>query len=200
MKKVLENRFFVVFITALICIGGTVGAAMYYSNQVQYSNGKSSVTNVKGALDELYEKQASNVDELVISGTPTWKKIAETNGVSSNFVILYSSKLYLFNKPVDLTKYKYLVLIYHKYEYYTSTLGMGVINKANATLSECQNISTKQTISWTGNSVDKKTAQIIYLDVSDLKGEYYPFLYYTSNMYSGYLYYYLTNDENIPSL
>lgn len=196
MKKIIKNNIFGFIIGGLIFgVIGVGAATLYNASQVSYNDG-----NVKDALDELYRNTSNLPDELMISGTPTWKSNAAINSNTSNYVMMQPSKLYLFDRAIDLTKYKYLVLVYNKSDYYTATLGMGVINKNDATLSECKNITTKNTISWNGNSIDKKTPQIIYLDVSDLNGNYYPFIYYSSNIYSGYLYYYLTTDETIPTI
>ena len=200
MRKLINKNTLFGFIIGLTVMGivGVSAATLYYSNEVSYKPTDTTwnVDNVKDALDELHEKSSDLPDELTISGTPTWN----INSTKSNYTIMEGHGLYLFNKPIDLTKYKYLVLVHHKYEYYNATLGIGVIGNKDATLSECQNISTKKTISWAGNMNTARNIMVTYLDVSELKGDYYPFLYYVSNMYSGYLYYYLTTDETIPTI
>ena len=67
MKKVIKlikNNILGFIIGAIIFTGVGVSAAtyLYNSNQVSYSNSNSSVTDVKGALDELYKLSANSVD------------------------------------------------------------------------------------------------------------------------------------------
>ena len=52
MNKIFNSKIFLIFITAVICIGGTVTATtLYHSNQVSYND-----TNVEEALNNLYAR------------------------------------------------------------------------------------------------------------------------------------------------
>lgn len=197
--KFIRNSAFGFIIGGLLF--GTMGISaatyLYNSSQVSYNN--NGVTNINEALDELYSK-SNNQGDYIISGTPTWKNISETYDYSANYVMFYPNKIYLFNQGVDLTDYKYLVLVYRKFTYYTSTIGMGVTTNPSSTLADCQNLSTQAKVSWTGNSLSNNTIELMYLDVSDLNGMYYPFAYLNCTMYTGYYYFYLTKDTAIPSI
>lgn len=57
MKKVVNNKLFLIIITAIICIGGTVTATVLYNaNQISYVPKDSAweASDVKTALDDLY--------------------------------------------------------------------------------------------------------------------------------------------------
>src|SRR5574344_228489 len=116
MKKIInliKNNISGFIIGVLITSSvGVIAATLYFSNQVSYTPNDNNwkVDNVKDALDELHENSSDLPDELTISGTPTWKSNAAINGSASNYVMMQSSKLYLFDRSIDLTKYKYLVL------------------------------------------------------------------------------------------
>ena len=58
MKKELKNRFFLIFMTAFVCIGGTVTATtLYNSSQVLYTPNDDTwdVDNVNDALNGLFD-------------------------------------------------------------------------------------------------------------------------------------------------
>ena len=94
MKKFVTSRVFLVVITALICITGTVYAAtQLLAADVTYKN-----TNVKDALDDLYTKVGSdstmltqsvilndtNTYQLPMFGGYTWVSDSESITVDSN--------------------------------------------------------------------------------------------------------------------
>ena len=56
MKKIIKSKIFLVFITSIICISGTVTATtLYFANQVSYTpSDDSTITNVQDALNNLY--------------------------------------------------------------------------------------------------------------------------------------------------
>ena len=57
MKKIIENRIFIIIITMIICISGTMYAATTYkASEISYTPSSGSATNVESALNELYTK------------------------------------------------------------------------------------------------------------------------------------------------
>ena len=57
MKKVIKSRIFLVIITMIICISGTLYAATkYYASDVIYNSSDGSTMTVSDALNELYNK------------------------------------------------------------------------------------------------------------------------------------------------
>ena len=68
MKKVIKSRLFIVILTMIICISGTLYAAnVYYANEVKYTPTDSSwnVTNVNEALNSLYSKTRNGGPTMV---------------------------------------------------------------------------------------------------------------------------------------
>ena len=51
MKNIFKNRLFLVIITALLCITGSVCASTIFARDIKYGN-----TNVESALNDLYDK------------------------------------------------------------------------------------------------------------------------------------------------
>ncbi len=76
MKKILKSKIFIVIITMIICISGTLYAAnVYYANTIKYTPSDSSwnVTNVSDALNSLYSSRnniscSDNVSSPEIKG------------------------------------------------------------------------------------------------------------------------------------
>ena len=99
-----------------------------------------------------------------------------------------------------MTEYKYMVLIFNKYNYYTQTIGIGLYDTANPSYSQCVNATNQEKKAWTGNNVNTHTPDIIYLDISNISGEKYPFIYTTGSRYQYILHWYLTDEQTIPSL
>ena len=64
MKRVFKNRVFLVIITALICITGSVCATTILARDISYGN-----TNVESALNDLYDKADSKKICELKSGT-----------------------------------------------------------------------------------------------------------------------------------
>ena len=65
MKKIIKNRVFLVIITALICITGSVYASQIFANNIRYTpewkaQDGSNITNVEQAMNELYNKASVN--------------------------------------------------------------------------------------------------------------------------------------------
>ena len=60
MKKLIKSRIFLVIITMILCIGGTLYAAnTYKATDVIYNSSDGTSKNVNDALNELYEKSSS---------------------------------------------------------------------------------------------------------------------------------------------
>lgn len=56
MKKLLKNRLFIIIVTMIICISGTIYAVnKYQAYEVIYNKKDGTTTDVNKALDELYE-------------------------------------------------------------------------------------------------------------------------------------------------
>lgn len=56
-KKVLKSKLFIILLTAIICVSGSVFATtLYYSNQISYlpEDTNWNVSNVEDALNDLY--------------------------------------------------------------------------------------------------------------------------------------------------
>ena len=57
MKKIIENRIFIVIITMIICISGTLYAAnKYQASEVVYKASDGTTTDVNTALNNIYNK------------------------------------------------------------------------------------------------------------------------------------------------
>ena len=74
MKKIMKSRIFLVIITMIICISGTLyAAATYKATDVVYNASDGTSMNVNDALNDLYEKntnsQITDVNILTISQT-----------------------------------------------------------------------------------------------------------------------------------
>lgn len=98
------------------------------------------------------------------------------------------------NKEYDLSKYKYLQLIYNDYNYYTRTWGIGYTKTPNDSYSNCMATSNKVTVSANGNSQNKRTTRTIHFDISNVNEKGYPFVYLTSNTYAHILKLQLVNE------
>ena len=60
MKKIIKSRIFLVIITMIICISGTLYAASTYkASDVVYNASDGTSTNVESALNDLYNNQNS---------------------------------------------------------------------------------------------------------------------------------------------
>ena len=67
MKKVIKSRIFLVIITMIICISGTLYAAnTYKATDVVYNASDGTSMNVNEALNELYNKESSGVEMTII--------------------------------------------------------------------------------------------------------------------------------------
>ena len=99
-----------------------------------------------------------------------------------------------FGKEYDLSKYKYIQLIYQDFAYYTRTWGVGYTKTPNDSYANCVATSNKTTASGTGTSQSQFTTKSIYLDISKVKEKGYPFVYLTSTMYSYILKLQLVNE------
>ena len=83
MKKVIKSRIFLVIITMIICISGTLYAAnTYKASDVVYNTSDGTSKNVSEVLNELYDKSNKNsdlelIDDAMVSKgvTPSSKKI-----------------------------------------------------------------------------------------------------------------------------
>ena len=65
MKKIIKSRIFLVIITMIICISGTLYAATTYkASDVVYNASDGTSMNVNDALNKLYAKQ-SNVEPYI---------------------------------------------------------------------------------------------------------------------------------------
>ncbi len=87
-------------------------------------------------------------------------------------------------KEYDLSKYKYIQLIFQHYNYYDETWGVGFTKIPNDTLANCQNATKKQTYSHVGNKQDSFITKSIYLDISGINEKGYPFVYRVGSVYS----------------
>lgn len=65
MKKVIKSRLFIVIITMIICISGTLYATnKYQASEVVYKASDGTSKNVNDALNELYNNKANNLTGL----------------------------------------------------------------------------------------------------------------------------------------
>ena len=87
-------------------------------------------------------------------------------------------------KEYDLSKYKFIQLIFQHYNYYDETWGVGFTKIPNDTLDNCQNTTKKQTYSHVGNHQDSFITKSIYLDISEINEKGYPFVYRVGSVYS----------------
>ena len=168
---------------------------------------KEQLDNLQSQLDQLQEENNNQTQQITqltqvvsIGGLPDWKSQIEKNGLDEGWTIIRPNVDYVYTNLVDVTEYNYIVLLYKKYLYYNYTIGIGLTTKIDSTFQELHNEANKTTTSWVGNSQNNSELGIIYLDISDLSGEYYPFIYVDSSMYTGYYYFYLTKDNEIPTI
>ena len=71
MKKIIKNRIFLVIITIIICISGTLYATTTYkATDVVYNASDGTSMNVNDALNELYEKTSCSTGnyDIVVKG------------------------------------------------------------------------------------------------------------------------------------
>ena len=72
MKKIIKSRLFLVIITMIVCISGTLYATnKYYSNEIVYNTSDGKTMNVGEALDNLY----SDYNSLKKKGNATANQI-----------------------------------------------------------------------------------------------------------------------------
>lgn len=105
-----------------------------------------------------------------------------------------NNKAITLGKEYDLSKYKYIQLIYQDCNYYNRTWGVGYTKKPNDSYANCVATSNKKTASGTGTSQNTYTTKTIYLDISDVNEKGYPFVYLTSSIYSYILKLQLVNE------
>lgn len=157
-------------------------------------NLKNELLEANNKIDIANDKINLLTRNISIGGVSDWKKQLEEHDRNQSFLI-YPNERYLYNTILDVTEYKYLVLVFRKYLHYNSSITIGLTNNSNSTLNDLKNETIKQTLSWTGKYNNADEVGLIYIDVTSLEGEYYPFIYYESDMYTGYYYYYLTKDD-----
>lgn len=119
--------------------------------------------------------------------------ITNFKNTNRGFIINQNTAITL-SKEYDLSKYKYLQLIYNDYNYYTRTWGIGYTKTPNDSYSNCMATSNKVTVSANGNSQNTYTTKTIYLDISGVNEKGYPFVYLTSSVYSYILKLQLVNE------
>lgn len=119
--------------------------------------------------------------------------ITNFKNTNRGFIINQNTAITL-SKEYDLSKYKYLQLIYNDYNYYTRTWGIGYTKTPNDSYSNCMATSNKVTVSANGNSQNTYTTKTIYLDISGVNEKGYPFVYLTSSVYSHILKLQLVNE------
>ena len=111
MKKVLNSRLFLVLITAIICITGTVYATQVSASNINYGN-----KTVAQALDDIYGKL---IHYDCVTGSVLWTQTEKENGKviadfePSYFVVFANNAntgdtVFYYNKDVDATKYYHL--------------------------------------------------------------------------------------------
>lgn len=73
INKLKHNTLFGILIGILLsgAIGVSAATYLYSSNQISYSNSNSSATDVKTALDELYETTINSKQDIYYLGTGT---------------------------------------------------------------------------------------------------------------------------------
>lgn len=133
----------------------------------------------------------SNGDGSLIIGVADITTNMKNTGVGFN---IYGKTAITLNKEYDLSKYKYLQLIYQDYNYYTRTWGIGYTKTPCDSYSNCMATPNKVTVSANGNSQNTRTTKTIYFDISNVNEKGYPFVYYTSEMYSHILKLQLVNE------
>lgn len=81
--KLIKNNILGFIIGAVIFTGVGVSAAtyLYSSNQISYSNSNSSVTDVKGAIDELYTNLDSDRSSIFLNLITNENRTATTKSV-----------------------------------------------------------------------------------------------------------------------
>ena len=127
-------------------------------------------------------------------GSSDWKELGQKGwGQPANAAISYTN-------PIDVTDYNYLVLIYNRYNCYNQKMGFGLYDSSNPTYEQCLNATLQANESSTGTGSDTHTPRLLYIDISSVEGEKYPFVYLTSQMYGYILHFYLTNSTEIPTL
>ena len=160
------------------------------------SEGKTAWVNGNKIIGTFKNADYITQDRTLI-GSPDWKQFYSNKHrgwmQSANVATSYT-------EPIDVTEYKYLVLEYNRYNYYNQTIGMGLYDSSNPTYSQCLNADIKVTESSPGTSSDTFTPRLIYIDISAIEGNKYPFVYVTSNMYEYILHFYLTKSSEVPTL
>ena len=105
MKKIIKSRLFLVIITMIVCISGTLYAAnKYQASEVVYNKKDGTSTNVNDALNELYSKVGNKgyyyyyVNGIVIYYNPvSGKKCEASEAVSTTGTKTGCMKWYIFN-------------------------------------------------------------------------------------------------------
>lgn len=133
----------------------------------------------------------SNGDGGLIIGVADITANMKNTGIGFN---INANTAITLNKEYDLSKYKYLQLIYNDYNYYTRTWGIGYTKTPNDSYSNCMATSNKVTVSANGNSQNTRTTRTIHFDISNVNEKGYPFVYFTSNIYSHILKLQLVNE------
>ena len=85
MKKIIKSRIFLVIITMIICISGTLYAATTYkATDVMYNASDGTSMNVNDALNELYNRSSSQIIKLGNGTTFNLKTLQETGKIPQN--------------------------------------------------------------------------------------------------------------------
>ena len=83
MKKIIKSRIFIVIITMIICISGTLyAAATYKASDVVYNASNGTSMNVEDALNDLYSKTNSEVTSQKFTFTSTESNLFQTKNIS----------------------------------------------------------------------------------------------------------------------
>ena len=136
---------------------------------------------------------------LTVIGSKDWKTLAEDSNKLTLGIVNNNSRI-SYQTPIDLTEYNYMVLVFNRYNYYTQTIGIGLYDTPQPTYQQCTQAPLQVKKSWTGAYTDTYTPDILYIDISDITGEKYPFIYTTGGMYQRLLHWYITKEETIPTL
>ncbi len=101
MKKIIKSRIFLVIITMIICISGTLYAASTYkASDVVYNASDGTSTNVESALNDLYNKTKEYSNNFF----PFNVNYVYNNYIGSTNKITFTTTIETGN--IDITKYK----------------------------------------------------------------------------------------------
>lgn len=106
--KIIKNNIFGFVLGAFLFgfIGASAANYLYNSNQISYNNESSTVTDVKGAIDEIYNKIDNSIIGDLTSSTQLYSFGSTTGTGPSN---VYATKSYTYTETDINNQYKYLL-------------------------------------------------------------------------------------------